>query len=59
MQMKLSSPTGRTYLLEASTNLVDWEPICVVHPDEEGNCDYEDAVAGKHQSRFYRVVMRE
>ena len=38
------------------TELMDWKPICVVRPDGEGNCSFEDAVAAKHRSRFYRVV---
>jgi len=57
--MKIKGEAGKAYILEASTNLVDWEAICVVYPDEEGNCGYEDAMAGKHQSRFYRLLARE
>jgi len=59
VQMKIKGEAGKAYILEASTNLVDWEAICVVYPDEEGNCGYEDAMAGKHQSRFYRLLARE
>jgi len=56
VQLKIKGEAGQSYILEASTNLVDWEAICVVRPDQEGNCRYEDAMAGKHQSRFYRLV---
>jgi len=59
VQMKIKGEAGKSYILEASTNLLDWEAICVVRPDEEGNCGYEDLMAGKHQSRFYRVVARD
>jgi hypothetical protein len=58
MQMKIKGEVGQTYVLEGSTNLVDWKPICVVRPDADGNCGYEDALAAKHESRFYRVVER-
>jgi len=56
VQMKIKGEAGKTYILEASTNLVNWEAICVVRPDADGNCGYEDAMAGKHQCRFYRLV---
>jgi len=56
MQMKIQGEAGKTYILEASTNVADWVPVCVVLPDEEGNCGDEDAVAAKHQNRFYRIV---
>jgi len=59
VQMMIKGEAGKSYILKASTNLVDWEAICVVRPDEEGNCGYEDAMAGKHPSRFYRVVARD
>jgi hypothetical protein len=48
--------SGQNYTLEASTNLIDWEAICVVRPDEEGDCCYEDVTAGQRACRFYRVV---
>ena len=52
----LTRGTPPTFVLEASTNLVDWKPICVVRPDAEGSCEYEGLMAPNHQSRFYRVV---
>jgi hypothetical protein len=55
MQMKIKGEAGKSYILEASTNLVDWEAICVVQPDEEGDCGYEDFVSDKHPCRFYRL----
>jgi len=58
MQMEIKGEAGKAYILEASTNLVDWKPICVVRPDEEGNCCYEDVMARKQESRFYRVVTK-
>lgn len=56
VQMRIKGEAGQTYILEASTNLVDWKPICVVRPDDKGNCGYEDVMARKHPSRFYRIV---
>ena len=55
MQMEINGEAGEVYVLEAPANFVDWRPICVVRPDEEGNCGYEDVVAGKLECRFHRV----
>jgi len=59
LKINIPASTARVYIIEASTDLVDWEPICVVRPDTEGNCDYEDVVSDKYPCRFYRVVERQ
>jgi hypothetical protein len=59
VRMEIKGQASKAYILEGSTNLVDWKPICVVRPDAEGNCCYEDAVADQHPCRFYRVVEPE
>ena len=56
--METNGGTEVAYILEGTINLVDWKPICMVRPDEEGNCCYEDAVADEHPSRFYRIRQR-
>ena len=55
MHLEFSGDTGAAYILEASTNLVDWEALCVVRPDADGHCQFADPDAPNHQSRFYRV----
>ena len=47
---------GVAYIVEASTNLVDWEAVGVATVNEDGSFEFEDADAAKHQCRFYRVV---
>jgi len=56
MQLQINGEAGKTYILQGSTNLVDWEALCVVRPNAEGTCCYEDVAAVTHQSRFYRMV---
>ena len=47
------APLG--YKVEASTNLVNWEQIGTIGPDEESD-DFVDVEAGNYESRFYRFV---
>jgi len=54
--MKLGAPAGKTYSVQASTNLVDWETISVEAVTEDGLLEFEDADAVKHPYRFYRVL---
>ena len=46
-----AAPTG--YKVEASTNLVNWEQIGTIGPDEDSD-DFVDVEAGNYESRFYR-----
>jgi hypothetical protein len=57
VRMEFSAPQGWVYLVEASTNLVDWEKIGVsieCGPDE---FEFEDADATRMPARFYRLVV--
>ena len=56
MQMKLSGPAGRVYLVEASTNLLGWEVIGVASKQPDASFAFEDADAARFPNRFYRVV---
>jgi hypothetical protein len=55
MQMKLSGQAGKAHIVEASTNLMDWEAVGVATVNEDGSFEFEDAEAAKHQCRFYRI----
>ena len=45
----------RTWILEATTNLVDWAPVAPGrHAD--GTIEFQDPSAASHPRRFYRVV---
>lgn len=48
-----ASPTG--YTVEASANLVNWEEIGTIGPDEDSD-DFVDVEAGNYESRFYRFI---
>ncbi|HEX9047819.1 MAG TPA: LamG-like jellyroll fold domain-containing protein, partial [Verrucomicrobiae bacterium] len=45
-----------TYVVEATTNLKDWEPIGTAVHDADGSFHIEDADAKKFSQRFYRIV---
>ena len=47
---------SRTYVIQASTNLLDWVTVGSVIADAEGNVSYTDPDSDKHPARFYRLV---
>jgi len=55
MRMQFTARTGGPCLIEASTNLVDWEMIGVAALRADGKFEFEDAQAARFSSRFYRV----
>jgi hypothetical protein len=57
LQMGFSAPQGSVYILEASTNLVDWEKIGVAVDWGSGDFECEDTKASQVPARFYRVVV--
>jgi hypothetical protein len=57
MRMHFSAPQGFVYVLEASTNLVDWEKVGVATDCGSGEFDAEDLAAPHMPARFYRLVV--
>jgi hypothetical protein len=57
MRLQFSGSTGLVYLVEASTNLTDWEKIGIASVREEGAFEFEDAEAARFSSRFYRICL--
>jgi hypothetical protein len=55
-QMRFNSPHGRTYFIEASTNLTTWEIIGVARDAGQNVFDFNDVHASQFPGRFYRVV---
>ena len=55
-QVQFSAERGLTYVVEASTNLVDWEMIGVAVDHGDGTFDFEDSNAARFPSRYYRLV---
>jgi hypothetical protein len=50
---------GRLYTVEASSDLIQWQPIGTVTPGETGLVKYFDADAVQHHHRFYRTVWQQ
>jgi hypothetical protein len=55
-QMHFNGPHGRTYFIEASTNLATWEIIGVARDAGQNLFDFEDVHAAQFPGRFYRVA---
>jgi hypothetical protein len=55
VRMQFSAGGVGPYLIEASTNLVDWELVGVAGLRTDGAYEFEDSQATRHSSRFYRV----
>ena len=56
LQLELLGTAGETFVIQASTNLVDWVTIGTRTADADGVCLFEDADTCKVPARFYRVV---
>jgi len=57
MRMQYEGQPRTSYIIEASTNLVDWEMIGVMVSDQTGVGIYDDSSATKYESRYYRTVL--
>ena len=55
-QLAFSGLAGQVHVVEASTNLVDWEIIGVAREQGDGTFEFEDANAPSIPNRFYRLV---
>lgn len=56
LHLKFSATHGQVYIIEASTNLVDWHSIGVAKDQGDGTFDFDDADAARMRERFYRVA---
>ncbi|MBI3849394.1 MAG: immunoglobulin domain-containing protein [Verrucomicrobia bacterium] len=57
LRMHFTAPPGPVYVIEASTNLIDWEKIGVATDGGSGEFEFEDANAPRMPTRFYRIVI--
>ena len=57
-RLEFSADDARTYVVEASTNLVDWESLGAALEDEQqsGDFSFEDDQFEELPVRYYRVV---
>jgi len=54
-QLTLTGPTNYNYLVQSSSNLVDWIPAAIV-PNTNGTALFSDPAATNSTKRFYRAV---
>jgi hypothetical protein len=57
VRMQFTGIPGQVYVIEASTNLVDWEVIDVPVDMGNGSFEFDDPDSAKYPTRFYRVVV--
>jgi len=55
VQLTLTGPTNLLYVLQASTNLVQWTKIAV-RTNLTGSVDFTDSETTNYPQRFYRAV---
>jgi hypothetical protein len=56
IRMRIAASPGFVYIIEASTNLVDWEKIGVARDGGTDSIEFDDAMASEMPVRFYRLV---
>jgi hypothetical protein len=56
MQLEVRGASSRIYVIQASTNLADWETIGLGATDTDGNVEFTDSNAPNQPLRFYRAV---
>jgi hypothetical protein len=56
LHIRLPLARGLPYRLEASFNLIDWEPVSQGIGVEEDGIDYVETGKSQHPQRFYRMV---
>jgi hypothetical protein len=54
--LRYSGRAPSFYVIQASTNLVDWQVVGTTMADDVGGLDFEDKDSGKLPFRFYRIV---
>lgn len=57
IHIKFAGMHQQIYIIEASTNLMDWEKIGLAKEQPDGSFDYDDAGAPQKAARFYRVTV--
>jgi hypothetical protein len=56
--LKFSGDDTRSYVIEASSNLVDWAAIGMPSEDQQktGEFDFQDIQSNQFQHQYYRVL---
>jgi hypothetical protein len=56
VQLRFLGTAGQSYVIQASTNLLDWVTLTTCTADGLGNVTATDPDAHKYPARFYRVA---
>ena len=56
MQLQVRGAPSRVYVIQASTNLINWVTIGLGATDTDGNVEFTDPNAANQPLRFYRTV---
>jgi len=56
LRMRFSTPSGKIYIVAASTNMLDWELIGVAVDQGDGTFEFEDRSSTRFPTRFYRII---
>jgi hypothetical protein len=54
--LQLTAPTNFNYLVQSSTNLVDWTPAALLF-NTNGTVQFIDSAVTNSPARFYRALM--
>jgi hypothetical protein len=54
--LRFSAQSGQVFLIQASTNLVDWQLVGAATDRGDGWFEWQDPAAPNFQNRFYRVI---
>ncbi|MGA9452067.1 MAG: hypothetical protein WBW41_12080 [Verrucomicrobiia bacterium] len=57
LQFTLAGATGQTYIVQASTNMINWVPIFTNIAPIGGQLQFIDSQATNYPSRYYRTVL--
>lgn len=57
IRMEFSGTPGRTHVIAASSDLVDWQLIGVAKEQNEGEFEFDDVEANRLGARFYRIII--
>ncbi len=58
IQLRFSGEAGQVHVIEASSDLVNWQEIGVAAGAANGSFEFEDREAGALSHRYYRIVVR-
>ena len=56
MQLQVQGAPSRVYVIQASTNLINWMTLGLGVTDPNGNVAFTDPYAANQPLRFYRAV---